>query len=732
MKTINFTIDDRQITSQAGKKIFEAATDSGIYIPNLCAHPDLPPSGECGLCLVGIEGASEPVLSCTTEVTNNMVIKTNTPHLRQKQREALEKIMLHHPNACITCWRRERCKPFDICLRNVDINERCVTCPKNGRCELQRVADFIDFKTEKIQFEYKDLPINRDNPYFELDYNLCIACGRCVRACRDLREIKALDFIEINGYRVAGPVNGTHSNSGCKYCFSCVEVCPTGALVDIKWRYQPTPVKWESYVVPCQDACPAHIDIPRYLYLISQKKYSEALAVIREKVPFPGSLGRVCIHPCEQACRRNDLNKDEPLCIKFLKRFAADNDNGLWKQNSIKEPPTGKKVAVIGSGPAGLTAAFYLAKKGHSVTVFEALPKTGGMMRVGIPRYRLPAEILDSEINEITNFGVQIITEKRIESLKSLFEQGFKAIFIGIGAHKGMKAGIKGEDKPGVMDGVDFLRRVGLGEEVKIGKIVGVVGGGNAAVDCARTALRLGAKKVIMFYRRTRAEMPAAPEEITEALHEGIKIEFLCAPNEVRIIDGGTLEFECTRMKLGEPDASGRPRPEPIPGSEFTTVLDNLISSIGQTSDIPGEFDIETGKGNVIKVNKYTLETNKSGVFAGGDIVTGPASVIGAIAQGRQAAINIDKYLGGNGFIDEQLADIEIPQPVFGQDLDFTNRHQATMPCIHDKQRLECFLEVETGYPEKVAIEEAKRCFRCDMRLRISSPVVPPVKIKTV
>jgi formate dehydrogenase beta subunit len=730
MKDIKLKIDNKEITTTPDKSIFQAAANAGIYIPSLCEHPDLPSSGECGLCLVEVKGESEPVLSCITKVANNMVVKTDTSALRQKQRAIMEQILLHHPNACITCWRRERCKPFDICLRNVDVNERCVTCPKNGRCELQKVADFIDLKSDVIPYEPRNLPVNRDNPYFELDYNLCIACGRCVRACNDLRGIKALDFIEINGYKVAGPKKGTHAESGCKYCFSCVEVCPTGALVDIRWRYQPSPEDWDAYVVPCRDACPAHIDIPRYLYLIAQGKYSEALAVVREKVPFPGTLGRVCIHPCEQACRRNDLNHGEPLCIKFLKRFASDNDNGLWKQNSKKEPSTGKKVAVVGSGPAGLTTAYYLAKKGHTVTVFEALSKTGGMMRVGIPRYRLPAEILDSEINEIAKAGVEIIINKRIESLDGLLEQGFNAVFVGIGAHKGMKAGIKGEDIPGVMDGVDFLRRVGLGETVQIGKNIGVVGGGNAAVDCARTAIRLGAKKVTMFYRRTRAEMPAAPEEVMEALHEGIVIEFLCAPNEVRTKKDGTLEFECTRMKLGEPDASGRPRPEPIPGSEFTTILDNLISSIGQTADIPEEYQLETGRGNVIKANKETLETNKPGIFAGGDIVTGPASVIGAIAQGRQAAKHIDIFLGGDGAIEEELTTREIPDPIFGQDLDFTGKHQAVMPCIHDKERLKSFSEVETGYSENVAVEEAERCFRCDMRLRITPPVSPPKKIK--
>ncbi len=732
MSKVNITIDNKGISVNSGKNILEAAYESGIYIPNLCAHRDLPPSGECGLCLVEIDGSPEPVLACNNKVADNMVIRTDTSALRSKQHQILQKIFFNHPHACITCWRRERCKPFDICLRNVAVTERCVTCPKNYRCELQKVADFIDLKTDTMPYEYRQLPVNRDNPYFELDYNLCIACGRCVRACKDLRGIKALDFIQINGYRVAGPrINNNHKDSGCKFCFSCVEVCPTGALVDLKYRYQTTLSEWESYVVPCRNACPAHIDIPRYLYFIAQGKYNESLATVREKVPFPGVLGRVCIHPCEQACRRQEVNMGEPLCIKFSKRYASDHDNGMWKQKSIKLPATGKKAAIIGSGPAGLTAAFYLAKKGHSVTVFEALPLTGGMMRVGIPRYRLPADILDSEVKEIQNFGVEIKTSSRIESLDTLFETGYQTVFVGIGAHKGSKSGVKGEDIPGVIDGVDFLRQVSLGEKVKIGESVGVIGGGNAAVDCARTALRIGTRKVTMFYRRTRAEMPAASEEVMEALHEGVEILFLVAPNEIRTRSDGKLQLECTRMKLGEPDASGRPRPEPMPGSEFITVLDNVISSIGQITDIPKSFSLDIGRGNVIKVDSKTMETSRKGVFAGGDIVTGPASVIGAIAHGRLAANNMDKYLGGDGIIDEVLATQIQPDPLFGQGLDFINEHIAKMPCINDKERLSGFTEVELGYEEKTAVEEAKRCFRCEMRLRISPPMLPPLKVKS-
>lgn len=726
MDKVDINIDGKSITADSGSTILAAANHAGIYIPTLCSHPDLKPASECGMCVVEIEGNPEFVQACNTKVAANMIIHTDTAQIRTKQRQVMTKILSQHPSACLTCWRRQRCKPFDICLRNVNITERCVTCPENGHCELQRVADFIDIGNEDIPCQYRNLPIQRDNPYFDLDYNLCIACGRCVRACRELRGIKALDFKEINGFRVAGPVKATYQESGCKYCFTCVEVCPVGALVDKQARYR-TISEWEGYVVPCSYACPAHIDIPRYINYIARGKYSEALAVIREKVPFPSSLGRVCIHPCEQSCRRGKLN--DPICIKFLKRFAADNDKGLWKQNSKIANPTDKKVAIVGAGPAGLTAAFYLTKLGHAVTVFEALPQPGGMMRVGIPAYRLPREILDSEIDEIKKAGVEIKVNHRVESIDNLLQQGFHAIFIAIGDHKGSKMGAEGEDLPGILDGVDFLRAVALGQEFKIGNKVAIIGGGNSAIDCARVALRVGSQDITIIYRRTRAEMPAASEEVEAAMHEGIRIVFLAAPSKITQKDG-KLALECIKMKLGEPDASGRRSPVRIPNSEYVTEYDNIIAGIGQIPDIPPKFDLALSRGN-IKANDKTLETSQRGVFAGGDIVTGPASVIGAIAQGRLAASSIDKYLGGDGIIEEVLAPMEKMDPWFGEDPNFSSRRRVAMPEIEIEKRQGNFNEVELGYSEQQAIEEAKRCFKCNHRLKVSHPMQPPIKVKS-
>ena len=462
--------------------------------------------------------------------------------------------------------------------------------------------------------------------------------------------------------------------------------------------------------VRCGEACPAGIDIPRYVRLIGEGQFAESLAVIKQAMPFPGILGRVCFAPCEDNCRQ--AKQEEPIAIRMLKRFAYDH--ATYKEKATAKR-TGKRVAIVGSGPAGLAAAYYLAKMGHGVTVLEALPQAGGMMRAGIPPYRLPRKILDDEIDMVKNLGVEIKTNTKVESLDKLFKDGYQAILVATGAHQGMKMGVEGEDHPKVMECIDFLRDVNFGKKVKLGDHVAVIGGGNAAIDAARTSLRLGAKEVTILYRRTRAEMPANPEEIEEAIKEGVKIEFLAAPKRVLSKDKA-LTLENIRMKLGVPDASGRPRPEPIEGSEFKVDLDSVIAAIGQRPVVPKQFELEIGRGNVIVADTETMTTSKEGIFAAGDAVIGPASVVEAIRTAKNAAIAIDKYLGGEGVL--PIEEIKVKEPISRHT--FMERQtkkgqRPEMPSLPIEDRLRGFDEVELGLTEGMAIAEGQRCWRCDL-----------------
>lgn len=742
MEHVTLAIDGTRVTTPKGTNVLRAALGAGIYIPALCAHPDLPPStskkpvdtvyrGEapirneapeksfegCGLCVVEIQGTSELVQSCSTVAAEGMVVTTNSPRINERRRDKFAAMIATHPHFCVVCDQKEGCSPFEnVCQNNVTVLERC--CAKRGVCEIDKLAALIGIKPGTPRYSFRNLPILKDEPLIDRDYNLCINCTRCVRVCQDVRGIGVYGFVYRNGEALVGTVAPTLRESGCKFCGACVEVCPTGALMDRGVKK----AEREAALIPCKNTCPAGIDVPRYVRLIGLGKEVEAVGVVREKVPFPNVLGNVCFHPCESKCRRGQL--DAPIFICSLKRFAAENDKGLWRQNSSVAPSTGKKVAVVGAGPAGLTAAYYLAKKGHSVTVFEALAEPGGMMRVGIPEYRLPRAVLASEIDEIMKIGVEIKTNARVQSADDLLNRGYQALILATGAHKGQKLGVPGDDSPKVMECVNLLREVSLGRKVKIGQKVAVVGGGNAAVDAARVALRLGAREVDMIYRRTRAEMPAAAEEIAGAMEEGIRITFLAAPSNITVTNGG-VGLECLKMQLGEPDASGRRRPEPVPGSEYSSEYDTIIAAIGQTPEIPPGFGVETLRGNTIKVNSDTFEA-KPGVFAAGDAVSGPASVIEAIAAGRRTAASVDKFLGGAGDIGETLIAKEKPSPYLGKEDGFAVRQRVPMPHLPASERAHGFARVDLGFNRDLASKEALRCLQCDLRFQLSAVTMPP------
>jgi formate dehydrogenase beta subunit len=466
---------------------------------------------------------------------------------------------------------------------------------------------------------------------------------------------------------------------------------------------------------PCKAACPVGIDVPRYIRLIGDGKYDQAAAVVREKLPLASICARVCHAPCETKCRRGTL-RDQPIAILALKRFAMDSVPNA-KPDMPASKATGKRVAIIGSGPAGLTAAYYLRKVcGHAVTVFEAFSEPGGMLRMGVPKYRLPREVLDREIDSIKGLGVEIKLNTKIDSLDSLFQKGYEAVFVAIGAHRPAKMGIEGENLPGVIEGLSFLRDVNMGKEVKTGKRVAVVGGGNAAVDAARIALRRGAKEVTILYRRSSAEMPAHRNNVEQAKREGVKIEFLVAPTQIKKGEG--LEVKCVRMRLGLPDPTGRPSPEPIPGSEFTLNVDTVIAATGQSTEIPSQFGLTLGEEGMLQVEEATLSTNKKGVYAGGDAVSGPASFIEAVAAGRKAASWIDQYLGGLGIIDEVLAPPEeMPKVPRAQEVLAKTGgvpQRASMPLLPIDQTLSGFAEVELGLSEQASLIESTRCLKCN------------------
>jgi NADPH-dependent glutamate synthase beta subunit-like oxidoreductase/NAD-dependent dihydropyrimidine dehydrogenase PreA subunit len=448
----------------------------------------------------------------------------------------------------------------------------------------------------------------------------------------------------------------------CNDCKDCIRVCPInmwddyGQCLSFRTAIDYFNADFFSYNIVketpvCQRTCPVNLDIRGYIGLIAEGKYEESLRLIRERLPFPGIIGRICPHPCEERCNRGEM--DKPLCIRDLKRFVSDHElqsSALQTPKKTTEQQR-EKVAIIGAGPAGLTCAHDLALDGYQVVVYESLPRAGGMLAVGIPDYRLPRTILEQEIDVVKNLGVAIrfnATLGKDFSIDDLFNQGFKAVFIAVGAHVPMSMRTTGEDTPGVEPGVDMLRNLNLGEHVAVGRTVGVIGGGNVAIDAARCSLRCGAEEVTIFYRRSRTEMPASEEEIEAALAENITIDYLTAPEEVLSRNGKVSGLRLIRMQLGEPDASGRRRPEPIEGSQFEVALDTIIPAIGQRSDLSfipeGEAIKTTGWGTIV-ADPDTLATGRAGVFAGGDCVDGPGIAIQAIASGKQAADSIKQYL---------------------------------------------------------------------------------------
>jgi len=582
MEKIRFTLDGRPAEAEAGETILKAARRQGVEIPTLCDDPRLTPYAGCRLCLVEIEKARGPLPSCATQVTEGMVVRTNSDTIGKLRRVCLDLLLSDH-------------------------------------------------------------------------YGDCVA--------------------------------------------------------------------------PCKLACPAGIDIQGFIALIAHGEYSDALKLIKETNPLPAVCGRVCPRFCEQKCRRNIV--DEPLAINALKRFVADYDLKEGPYTPEVKPASGRRVAVVGGGPAGLSAAFYLAKEGHAVTIYDANPQLGGMLRYGIPEYRLPKELLDKEIATITSMcaevrcGASLGRDFTVDGLK---KAGFDAVFLALGAQASSKMDVEGEDLPCVLHGIGFLHDVVAGKKIEIGEKVAIVGGGNTAMDAARTALRLGAGEVTVVYRRSREEMPANHEEVEQAEEEGIRFHFLAAPVKITA-NGGGAAMECIKMALGEPDASGRRRPVPLEGSEFTMPVDTVIAAIGQTIEASGlDGGVQLDRRGRVRVKPEIMETDVKGVFAGGDCETGPDTVVRAVAAGRKAAVAIDMFLTSGAAVPQvkpyNCSKGELDELDPAEFADEKRIPRNAIPALPPEKRKDNFLEIEKGFDEATAKAEAMRCLSCgcqevfDCRLR--------------
>ena len=704
---MKLTINGAEVEAREGQNVLEAALDAGIYIPHLCKHPDLEAVGGCRLCMVEIEGQDEPVCACKTQVAEGMAVNTTGEQAERVRKLAMELILATHP-------------------------ADCTGCPKYGKCELQSMYQYLGVSPARWRTKSRPVATDESNPLITHMFTRCIRCGRCVRACRELRGAGVLDYQRTeDGIRIGTDGSVSLQEAGCRVCGACIEVCPTGSIVDTLNMFDENK-SYADNVVPCRSGCPAHVDIPRYLRHIRNGEYTRAAAVVREKVPFPESLGDICVHSCQDACKRNELN-GTPVSVCRLKRAAAVRDTGDWKANVRHEPLSGKKVAVVGAGPAGLTAALYCAEKGHKVVVFEANEKVGGQMRYGIPAYRLPDATVDAEVATILEIAQGDDAEPRIEPRcgeriaepKALLDQGFDAVLVAVGTHDGTVLPMPGHDLEGVLRNTDFLKAARMGSAPDLtGKRVVVLGGGNVAYDCARTAVRLGAASVDVACLEAQDAMTSTPEERAEAAEEGVVLHDAYAFTSINETEDGSGKVGSMTIHKIERfyfDENHRAVTELLDGGEKTIDADCVIFAVGQKPEGTAQMGLELTHGPYI-VADTEGKTSVEGIWSAGDCVTGTKSVIAAIAAGRTCASAIDRALGGDGDIDEELTEHDAPEQWVGHAPEGFYDDAVQPEFVDAQMRKDNFDTFECPYTDHEAACEASRCLQCDLRLTISTP----------
>lgn len=697
MGKVKLVIDDRLIEASEEQSVLEAALQNDIYIPHICTHPDLPVQGNCNLCVVEIQGQEGYPCACETKVREGIKVVTKSPALSKKRGMAMELMLAGHPHDCSTCKRY-------------------------GKCEFQAMLQYLGTVHSRMRTVHsKTTSINTDNPIIVREMERCIKCGRCVRMCEEVRGVGIWQFKQRDGETYIGTKDDIAlCEADCRFCSACVEVCPTGALQDAPGLFREDLPK-EDALVPCTAECPAHIDIPSYVRLIKEGNYSEAVGVIREKVPFPHALGYVCNHRCESGCKRSALN--ESISIRDLKRFAVEHDTErVWEGRGFRKAPTGRKVAVVGGGPAGMTAAYYLTKLGHKVTVYEKQKIAGGHMTGGMPEYRIPTKDVKKELDDIVAAGVELICGHTVESAE-LLRKEYDAVLVAVGTSIGKKLNyLPGSDFKQVYTAVDLLRASRLQQEIQLGRHCCVIGGGNVAVDAARTLVRMGISATMICLEKGEAKK-SDPEELQEAIEEGVTVlegysneAIEGTPEQVtglRVHQIYDFYFDTETGKLVE---------NQIPDSTEILPCDSIVFAAGQATGLTESFGLKLNQFGFPldpKSGKSGYETSIDGVFCAGDVITGTRFVIDAIAGGREAARRIDCYLGGDGEIDENL----IPRsrsPRIGKAQGFAKAKREHMQVKPAKDRKENFEPIADGFTCGQADCEASRCLQCDLRKDIN------------